>query len=200
VLCFNTSLTVFLSGLSRKDVAPGELYSPSTAVVLAELLKLFFCSVALAWQVKRIDRLSFRQMLQCTAKMDESEQDSDSGPAGTGHISGVEKLSVFLLLTSTMILKTPSLNPKGSLHTEKYRANLGCPVGVGTRGPWPCWDTRCPGALCNVHVPHAHRESQLDVSIHLVKTRLQEKAYLFSTKRRFDRDSNSVRLNKCLGS
>jgi hypothetical protein len=115
-------------------------------------------------------------MLQCTAKMDESEQDSDSGPAGTGHISGVEKLSVFLLLTSTMILKTPSLNPKGSLHTEKYRANLGCPVGVGTRGPWPCWDTRCPGALCNVHVPHAHRESQLDVSIHLVKTRLQEKA------------------------
>ena len=48
VLCLNTSLTVFLSGLSRKGIPEAELYSAATAVVSAELLKLIMCSLLLA--------------------------------------------------------------------------------------------------------------------------------------------------------
>ncbi len=50
VLCVNTSLTVFLSGLSRKDVPASDLYAPSTAVVMAEAIKLLLCSAALVYQ------------------------------------------------------------------------------------------------------------------------------------------------------
>ena len=48
VLCLNTSLTVFLSGLSRKGVPEAELYSAATAVVTAEFLKLVMCFLLLA--------------------------------------------------------------------------------------------------------------------------------------------------------
>ena len=48
VLCLNTSLTVFLSGLSRKGVPQSELYSAASAVVSAEFLKLVMCFLLLA--------------------------------------------------------------------------------------------------------------------------------------------------------
>ena len=48
VLCLNTSLTVFLSGLSRKGVPESELYSAAAAVVTAEFLKLIMCFLLLA--------------------------------------------------------------------------------------------------------------------------------------------------------
>ena len=48
MLCLNTSLTVFLSGLSRKGVPESELYSAASAVVTAEFLKLVMCFLLLA--------------------------------------------------------------------------------------------------------------------------------------------------------
>ena len=59
VLCLNTSLTVFLSGLSRKGIPEAELYSAATAVVNAELLKLIMCFLLLAIAERGIKSIYF---------------------------------------------------------------------------------------------------------------------------------------------
>ena len=63
VLCLNTSLTVFLSGLSRKGVPESDLYSAAAAVVTAEFLKLVMCFLLLA--------CSENGKKQCNAKTEE---------------------------------------------------------------------------------------------------------------------------------